>query len=130
MNKSLEFHDSTVSMVRAVGADLIVSFSEVYVHHSLGEPGVSPGEGFVQPAELVFSVALWTGVLGNAVGSISRGRISVDGQPLSLLPLPFTTASAVTAQLVFVSGAVLEVSAASAMCRATGTALFVERFPD
>ena len=68
-------------------------------------------------------------MLGNAVGTISRGRISVDGQHLSLLPLPFTPASAVTAQLVFVSGAVLEVSAASATCKATGTPRFVESVP-
>lgn len=57
MNKSLEFHDSTVSIVRAVGADLIVSFSDAYVHYSLGEPGVSPGEGFSWSSRLRYGQA-------------------------------------------------------------------------
>jgi hypothetical protein len=128
MNESLELHDSTVSMVRAVGGDLIVSFSDAYVHRSFGEPGVSAGEGFVQPADLVFLLASWSGELGDAHGNISDGHVSIGEQRLSLLPLPFTSPSAVTAELVFASGASLKVSASSAMCTATGAARFVESY--
>jgi hypothetical protein len=128
MNESLELHDSTVSMVRAVGGDLIVSFSEAYVHRSFSVPGVSAGEGFVQPAELVFSLASWSGELSDALGDISDGHVSIGEQQLFLLPLPFASPSAVTAELVFASGALLKVSASSAVCRATGAARFVESY--
>ena len=129
MNESLELHDSTVSGVHAVGNSIIVSFSMAYVHRSPGEPGVSPGEGFVQPAELIFMHASSSSDLKNACGDISDGHISIGEQELSLLPLPFAYSSAVTAEFVFTSGASFKVSAESASCKVSGAARFVERFP-
>ena len=128
MNESLEFHDSSVSNVRAIGDRLFVTFSKAYVHRSLGEPGVSAGEEFIRSAELIFEHASWSGELANACGDISDGHVSTGERQLSLLPLPFAIQSAVTAELVFTSGASLRVSASSAVCTATGTARFVERY--
>jgi len=128
MNQSLELHDSTVSIVHVLGGDLIISFSDAYVHRSFGEPGISAGEGYVQPAELIFSLASWSGELCDARGTISDGHVSIAGQHLSLLPLPFTSRSAVTAELAFASGALLKVSASSVVCKANGAARFVESY--
>ena len=128
MNEALEFHDSSVSSVRAVDGDLVVAFSEAYVHRSVGEPGVSAGEGFVQPAELVFAGASWSGELGGAHGDLSDGFVVVSGTKHYLLRLPFDVGSPVSAQLVFVSGSTLQVSAASASCRTSGNARFVDRY--
>ncbi|WP_145053928.1 hypothetical protein [Lignipirellula cremea] len=129
MNESIEFHDSTVSCVRAVGGDLVVRFSKAYVHRSTGDPGVSPGVGVIRSAELVFFEASSFGDLARAHGEISDGYIAFEGQRFSLLALPFASSAAVTAELVFQSGASLTVSAASARCEASGAARFVDSFP-
>ena len=128
MNQSLELHDSVVSDVRVAGSSIIVSFSGAYIHRSNGEPGVSPGEGFIQSAELVFAQASSPSDLRSACGAISEGHIAMGEQQLCLLPLPFAAPAAITAELIFSSGHSLRVFASSATCNASGNPRFVERF--
>jgi len=128
MKTALEFHDSIVSDTSAVGPNLVVTFSEAYIHRSTGEPGVSAGDGFMQPAELIFSGASWSGALHEARGAISDAYILVADQQLTLLPIPFIATSVVAAEFSFVSGSVLKVTATSASCSVAGTARWVERY--
>ncbi|MGC3999400.1 MAG: hypothetical protein QM767_18945 [Anaeromyxobacter sp.] len=88
-NLCIEFHDSTVHGIRMAGPDAIVEIS-VYVHSSAGVPGVDPGLGWFQAAELIlsegviehapsgFPLALFDGVL-----AIDSDRFD-DGPPLPL----------------------------------------------
>jgi hypothetical protein len=99
MNRALEFHDSEVESIITDGDRVTVRFSEAYIHVSMGTPGVSPGDGFLQSAELVFSEAS-APFPPNTHGSLSDGTIRVDGSSYDLLPLPFRADGKITAHLI------------------------------
>jgi len=129
MNEALEFHDSVVASITVEDDGLLVNFSEAYVHRSIGQPGVSAGDGFVGPAKLFFLGATWSGELAGAIGPISDARIVIADQAHSLLKLPFKTESTLSAEFSFASGAELRVSASGVTCVVTGPARFVEHYP-
>ncbi|HMV59277.1 MAG TPA: hypothetical protein PKD38_18945 [Nitrospira sp.] len=128
MNAALEFHDSEASLVAGADGKFRVLFSAAYIHRSLGRPGVDAGAGYIQPAELVFSVASWTEPTDSCVGNLSDGCLFINGKKLSLIPLPFSASGQVSAELVFTSGATLSVSASSVVCTCTGEPRFVENY--
>ena len=128
MNAALEFHDSKVQSAEGANGTFRLLFSAAYVHRSLGRPGVDAGAGYVQPAELVFSAASWSEQSATCIGGISDGSVSINGEKLSLIPIPFFATGLVSAELVFVSGAVLTVSSSSVACSVTGEPRFVENY--
>jgi hypothetical protein len=129
MNAALEFHDSEVQLAVGESGELRVVFSAAYMHRSVGLPGVDPGAGYIQPAELVFSGASWVGLSPLCVGPLSDGVLVAGDQSFSLIPVPFNASGQVSAELVFVSGAVLSVSATSVACSCFGKPRFVENYP-
>ena len=128
MNVALEFHDSEVLSTVGACGELRIVFSSAYIHRSSGIPGVDSGTGYVQPAELVFSGATWQGLSPLCSGRLSSGSLVVGGQSLSLIPLPFSISGRASAELVFVSGAALSVSATSVACSCSGEPRFVETY--
>ena len=128
MNASIEFHDSKVKLAEGINGTFRLLFSAAYVHRSEGRPGVDAGAGYVQPAEVVFSSASWSEPTAACVGNLSDGWVSVDGEKLSLVPLPFSASGLVSAEFVFESGAVLSVSASSIACSPTGEPRYVENY--
>lgn len=128
MNVALEFHDSNVGAILGADGSLRVLFSRAYTHHSTGRPGFDAGSGYLQPAELVLSQAVLSGPAAGCVGRVSDGELVVDGQPMSLVPLPFTASGNVTLSLTFTSGASISVSAASVSSWATGEGEFIETY--
>lgn len=128
MNAALEFHDSTISSAQEAKGTLRLLFSEAYIHRSEGRPGIDPGAGYIQPAELVFSGAEWHGLSPECTGALSDGTLTVGGKSLSLIPVPFSAAGELKAEFIFVSGAVLSVSAESVACSCSGEPRFVETY--
>lgn len=128
MNSSLELHDSKVQVIEVDAGLLRIVFSSAYVHRSAGRPGIDAGAGYMQAAELAFSGATWVGVPEQCSGSISDGSVLVAGQSLSLIPLPFSASGNISAEIVFVSGVVLSVSATSVVCSCFGEPRFVENY--
>ena len=128
MNRALELHDSNVAQVCGDGDRLSVQFSEAYVHASEGTLGVSAGDGYLQPAALVFVGASWSNVSPKLNGKLSDGTIEIDGRAVSLIPIPFDASGKVTAELVFVSGERLRISAQSVSCSVYGEASWVEAY--
>ena len=128
MNAALEFHDSEVSSAAGANGTFRILFSEAYIHRSHGRPGVDAGAGYIQKAELVFSVASWSGASDLCVGDLSAGSLFVNGEKLSLVPLPFSASGRVVAEFVFASGATLSVSASSVVCTCNGEPRFVENY--
>ena len=128
MNRALELHDSNVAQVRGEGDRLSVQFSEGYVHASDGTPGVSAGDGYLQPATLVFAGASWSNDSPALNGKLSDGTIEIDGRTVPLIPIPFDASGKVTAELVFVSGERLRISAQSVSCSAHGEPRWVEAY--
>ena len=64
MSWALEFHDSRLSGLHQLGRKITVQFEPAYLHRSDGEPGISPGSGWHQNAELVFRSASLDGLTG------------------------------------------------------------------
>ena len=128
MNAALEFHDSEVSLAAGANGTYRILFSKAYIHRSPGRPGVDAGAGYIQPAELVFSAASWSEPTDSCVGDLSDGCLFIDGEKLSLVPLPFSVSGQVSAEFVFTSGATLSVAASSVVCACTGKPKFVENY--
>jgi hypothetical protein len=128
MNEALEFHDSVVGHVVASMDAVVIHFAKAYIHRSSGEPGVSPGEGFTQAAELAFDGATWSGSLEQAHGAISDAHVTYSGREYHMLLVPFSTSGQIAATIVFASGASLKITAKSAKLSLHGKARFVERY--
>ena len=79
MNAALEFHDCTVASVEREAGVLRIALEPAYVHRSAGRPGVDPGKGYLQPAELLFSEAR-VDIRGACIGDLSSGSVSCDGR--------------------------------------------------
>jgi len=127
MNSALEFHDSEVSLVEGTNGTLRLLFSSAYIHRSAGRPGRDPGAGYMQAAELIFTDASWQGLSSECSGYLYDGSLNVDGESLSLIPIPFTTTGNITAVFSFLS-TVLSVSAGSVVCSVSGEPRFVENY--
>ena len=127
MHRALELHDSEVESIRVEGPRLIVRFSDAYIHQSEGHPGVTPGDVFLQCAELVFSDANPL-VAARARGALSQGVIAIDESEFSMLPLPFQRQGQVNASFVFSSGERVHVAARSIDCSLIGKARWLEKF--
>lgn len=128
MNAALELHDSKIGRISNAGASVRIELPMAYVHRSAGNPGVDPGQVFVQPAEIVFADAQYSETQGPCSGSISDAAFSVNGEALSLLPIPLTAKGEVSATFTLVSGAVLSVRGKGVSCLVSGDPEFVEDY--
>src|SRR5262245_3745701 len=128
MNAAIELHDSEISEVTVVGHSLRIVLDPAYVHQSSGRPGVDPGDGVLQKAELVFTGASWTGLSPDCQGTISDGAVLVDEKSLVLVPCPMQSTGQITARIDFTSGRTLEVKAQEVSCAAVGPAKWLEKY--
>jgi hypothetical protein len=128
MRQSIEFHDSVLDRAEMSGGVLVLHFSSAYIHRSTGDPGVSPGDGLVQPATLSFGSATCVGDLKKMSGPLSGGHLSISGKLHSLVPLPLSQNGEIRAELLLISGLTLSVTASSVHSQLLGTPLWVERY--
>jgi hypothetical protein len=128
MNEAIEFHDSEVQLAEGSSDVFRIVFSSAYVHRSEGQPGIDAGAGYTQQAELTFTSATWSKSSLPTVGKLSDGFLMLGSKKHSLIPLPLSVSGKIEAELVFVSGLVLSVSASSVSCKFTSEAHFVENY--
>ena len=128
MNEAIEFHDSEVLLAKGASDVFRIVFSSAYVHRSVGQPGIDAGVGYTQQAELTFTLATWSKSSLPFTGRLSDGFLILGGKKHSLIPLPLLVSGKIEAELVFVSGAVLFISASSVSCKFTSEARFVENY--
>jgi hypothetical protein len=116
----IELHDSEVGAITPDGQDLRVVFRPAYVHRSDGKPGIDSGWGYLQPVEFTFRDATYAED-GHCKGTVSHGSLTCAGAEFrNLVPMPLSLDNPVSVELVFVSGGVLSVQAASFSCLAMG----------
>lgn len=125
---ALQFHDSEVSGVEAVNGDVRVCFSAASVHQSQGATGGEARDGYVSAVELCLHQAAWSGLLGECVGSLSDGELSVDGGLIKSMPLPLQATGNVTLKLAFANGALLCATGTAVHVFQKGSPQFVENF--
>jgi len=78
--------------------------------------------------DVLFRNADFVGNLSECVGTLSDGSIVVSGQPLGLVPVPFSSPGPVRAEFLFNNGSSLRIEAASVSCSCYDRSEFVERF--
>ena len=129
MNSAIEFHDSDICAVRLSGSELRLVFNPAYVHRSAGRPGIDPGQGYLQPVEMVFSDAQSSEHGGECIGTISSGFVATElVEYANVIPLPIALSGQVSAEITFNSGAVMSVTGSGLSCVPTGDARFVEAY--
>lgn len=128
MNEAIEFHDSKVQLAEGASDVFRIVFSSAYVHRSEGQPGIDAGTGYTQQAELTFTSATWSKSPLPYVGKLSEGFLMLSGKKHSIISMPLSVSGKIEAELVFVSGAVLYISASSVSCKFTSEAHFVENY--
>ena len=125
MSLSLQFHDSEVRQAQTAGADLSVAFSAASVRSSDRQNGI---DGYVLNLEMLLTQATWTGARADGVGRLSTGALSIDGVPLSPVPLPLARAGKVALTLTFANGTLLSIAARSVLIRFSGEPRWVESY--
>ena len=122
----LDFQDSQVSSIQAIGADLRVIFSAAHVLCRPGHFAQAPEEteGYLAPVLLMFRQARCLGELTLSMGRLAEGEVWVAGQRLRRLRLPFASGAPVRARLALANGVVLEIEAEALECSLDGREKF------
>ena len=129
MNNAIELHDSEISAVCLSDCELRVVFDPAYVHCSAGRPGVDPGLGYLQSAELVFTNAQLAQNGGDCTGTISGGFVANDlVEYANVIPLPLTLSGRISAEIIFNTGAVMKVTGSGLSCLLKGDARYLEAY--
>ena len=129
VHRAVELHDTKILSCRQEGESLLMRL-DAYVHQSTGEPGVDQGTGWSQQVDLIVTNAVVAAPSANPDSlSISDGTLVIDGQSLSLLPLPLKKAGSVRLSLLGDDGAELVVDGTAVELSSAGEPTFVERVP-
>jgi hypothetical protein len=89
MNSSIEIHDSVVDAVTEVGGKAVLYSSAVYIHKSLGRPGLDPGTGWVQKAKLTIADATIKSTFAAFPGQVLAGYLKLGGETFdNEIPIP------------------------------------------
>jgi len=128
MSWALEFHDSRLARLHQLGRKIIIQFEPAYLHRSDGEPGISPGSGWHQDAELIFRSASVDGPL-DSEGSVSEGTLNFQGVKLNLVPAPCRVCGGVAASFTLGNGNALKIRAESVELRLLGEAVYIDKLP-
>lgn len=127
MNWALEFHDSRLFRLHQLGRKIIIQFEPAYLHCSDGEPGISPGSGWHQNAELVFRSASIDGS-PDSEGSVSEGTLDFQGVKLNLVPAPCRVCGGVAASFTLSNGNSVKIKAESVELRLLGEPVYIDKF--
>jgi hypothetical protein len=129
LHRAIEFHDSELAAVEQIGAAVVLSFSAIYIHESIGEPGVDAGVGWYQPctftisdAHIVSGASLPSSV---ADGSIRLGdTVHQNGLPSVSCQLE----GPIELSLLLTTAETLLVRGASIMIELSGQPSHIEQF--
>ena len=125
----IELHDSKVESIRIDDKNLVLVFSEAYVHQSQGRPGLDRGTGWAQRIQLEFFRASLDGIPKALPDRISDGEFTVGKTAGFGIRLPFESNEPVLVSLIFQSGNEIQIFGERLTVIEHGPARFVEDFP-
>jgi len=112
LNREIELHDSTLSMVKITQSNATLSFDRAYVHCSEGTLGIDSGTGWSQKINLILHQVTTTKIPDDLPNDISDGYIIVNGNKLdNLIPLPFKVTGKIELILITQYGQELKIDA-------------------
>jgi hypothetical protein len=99
MNQAVELHDSVLERVTEASHGIVLRVA-AYVHRSSGVPGVDPGTGWSQPAEMTVLAGRVVARTGSPPFSLAGGTLVVEGREIeNVLPVPSSHAGPVQVRL-------------------------------
>jgi hypothetical protein len=128
LNQSIELHDTECLAVEVDDQGHGYVLLDAYVHRTVGEPGISPGEGGVQRIRMKFGAMTIKGEVGPLPAYIYEGSLTV-GSTVQDNMVPFPASSSETASLSMMlsdDARIVAVSGVSISIEAESNFRFVE----
>ena len=129
MKSGLELRDSRISRVDVSGGVATIHFSHAYIHKSTRTPGIDPGTGWSQEAQLILSEVADLESVPRTPNTISDGYLEVGGIKHELVPLPFKRKVGAILRITFVDGTDFEIAGAKPLIELLGAPIYLEDFP-
>jgi hypothetical protein len=130
VNTALEFHDSTLAGVDQNSRDPLLRLDPAYVHGSHGQPGLDPGDVWLQALDLVVTDAIIEALPSVLPCDLLDGSLSSRGTIWNnCVALPLEVSGAVTLRLVTCDGEHLAAHGNGVAGRPHGKSQYVEPFP-
>ena len=126
MRTALELYESRISAIELIEGGARIRFSHAYIHKSKGTPGMDPGTGWSQEADLLLLEAILLSPLPPLPNTIADGSLEVGGVKLALLPLPFRRRTSAVLALEFVDGSKISIAGNKPWVELFGTPIFIE----
>jgi hypothetical protein len=130
MNSVIEIHDSDVDAVSNVDGKVVLCFPCVYIHKSLGRPGVDPGTGWVQKARLTIADGIIKSTLPLFPGELLAGYLRLGDSILdNEIPVPLNFRGDTELRLESWNDQFILVSGSGAALELIGEPTYVEDVP-
>jgi hypothetical protein len=129
VNTKIELHDSTLAGIVKQNNSVTVHFTPVYLHKSLGRPGLDSGSGWVQDARLIFTDSSVSGNTPDLPCDVLDGEFIICGQRHdNEIPVPLELTGDGELHLIFGPAHKLTVTGKIVRLELLGEAKFVEEY--
>ena len=129
MNSAIEIHDSVVDAISNVDGKVVLHCSSVYIHKSLGKPGVDPGTGWVQQAKLTIVNAVIKSTVALFPAELFGGYLGLDDAILdNEIPIPLNFSGDTELRLESWNDQIILVSGQGAELELIDEPTYVEEF--
>ena len=126
---AIEFHDSTVSDIRAERGRLTIHLAPAILHRSIGQPGEELGDCWAQNGVLILPDGALRGVAPPLPCQLWDGSATLDGRAFVNV-VPLNLPSRVTCiVLKFADGRTVEIQARGFEYKPLGDPEFLDSFP-
>jgi hypothetical protein len=128
MNAAIELHDSTVAEIIKQDSTVTVRFRPAYLHQSENRPGIDPGTGWVQDAQLIFSEASVDGNFPDLPCDVMDGEFILSQKRQDLISVPLEATGFVKLQMIFDSIHIVMIKGKGVHLKLPGKLKYVEDF--
>lgn len=128
-NRSVEIHDSTLDAISIRAGEAVLHFSKVYIHESMGRPGIDAGSVSAQEALLTISDADVKRSFSKFPADLLDGHIMLGESILeNEIPIPLTHKGTVEVRLESWNDEVVLIRGGSARLALVGEPKYIEQF--
>jgi len=132
VNQAIELHDSVLGAIFLADGGATLTFVHAYLHRSEGRPGIDPGTGWSQKAELIIDQATTINLPQSWPCTIADGVLELNGVAhANVIPLPLEGEKArLQLDVIEPDGTfkVLEIKGSNLSWRLIGEAEYLEDF--
>ena len=128
-NRAIEIHDSTLGAISVHGEEAVLHFPCVYIHESVGRPGIDAGTGWIQEALLRIYDAVITNSISKFPADLLGGHIILGEAVLdNQIPIPLCHKGPVEVRLESWNDEAVSITGSGAELELIGESKFVEEF--